>query len=97
MNKIIMFASIMVGLSFMFGISMVFAAPIEDRIQQFIGDEREVHQYEPIQIKYWSYSSKHWVHNTIDGNGWSSENTHLEIIILQNERIIKLLEKQNDK
>ena len=58
----------------------------KERLQQFIHD-REVHQYEPIHIKYWSYSSKYWVHHTIDGNGDLSE-----IIILQNEKTIK----QND-
>lgn len=63
----------------------------DERVQQFIHD-REVHEYEPIHIKYWSYSSKQWVHNSIDGSGSGQTNTFLEIIILQNERIIELLE-----
>ena len=85
MNKIILCLSILIGVGFMFGISMVFADEIK---QKFIGQDIEIKQYDPIQIKYWSYSSKQWIHKTIAG--YNSD----EILILQNERIIKLLEKQ---
>lgn len=87
MNEHVFYVLIFMIIAIFGGVIIAYAEPIEERVQQFIHD-REIHQYEPIEIRHWSFSGKTWVNWTINGDNYQ------EIQILQNERTNSLLEYQ---